>query len=151
MTSNDYYVPYEDAGQMHTALAGGHVDALIEEPGAAEALLSDGTFKMLLVFASERVEEFPDVPTSVEKGWDITTGMARGFMIRKEVPEDIRKTLEDALKQVLERPSYQEFVKSQFLHLKDGWLSSEEYGAFLEEEVSKFKALIEKYGGESGE
>jgi putative tricarboxylic transport membrane protein len=142
------YIAYEDAGQMHTALAGGHVDALIEEPGAADALLSDGTFKMLLVFAEDRLEEYPDVPTTAEKGWDLTTGMARGFMIHKDVPEAIRKTLEEALAEVLSRPDYQEFAESQFLHLKDGWLSSEEYRALLEEEVKTFKSLIEKYGGE---
>lgn len=141
------YIAYEDAGQMHTALAGGHVDALIEEPGPADAMLSDGTFKMLLVFAEDRLEEFPDVPTTAEKGWDLTTGMARGFMIKKDVPEEIRNILEEALAEVITRPDYQAFAESQFLHLKDGWLSSEEYQELLEQDVEKFRELIQKYGG----
>jgi putative tricarboxylic transport membrane protein len=48
---------------------------------------------------------------------------------------------------VITRPDYQAFAESQFLHLKDGWLSSEEYQELLEQDVEKFRELIQKYGG----
>ncbi|SDH68643.1 Tripartite-type tricarboxylate transporter, receptor component TctC [Alteribacillus persepolensis] len=138
------YVAYEDAGQMHADLAGGHVDVLLEEPGPALSLLEEGEFEMLVIFAEERVEEYPDVPTSVESGWDIVSGMSRGFIVHADVPGDIKKILEDALEQTLETERYQEFVESQYLHLKDGWMNSEDYQSFLEEEINVYKDLSEE-------
>lgn len=134
------YIAYEDAGQMHSALLGGHVDLLLEEPGPALSMLEAGEFEMLLLFADE-VEEYPDIPTSVDKGWDITGGSTRGFMIRSDVPEEIKKIYEDALKEAVESERYKEFAKSQHLHLRDGWLNASDYQAFLEKEVEELTAL----------
>lgn len=136
------YVPYENAGQMHAALVGGHVDALLEEPGPAISLIDDGSVSMILVFAEERLEDYADVPTTVEYGWNITSGMSRGFVIRADVPNEIKELLGDALQEALNTERYQEFAESQFLHLKDGWLSAEDYKSFLENEVTLYTDIL---------
>ena len=133
------YIAYEDAGQMHSALLGGHVDLLLEEPGAALSMLEAGKFEMILLFADE-VKEYPNIPTSVEKSWDITGGSTRGFMIRSDVPEEIKKIYEDAIKEAVESERYKEFAKGQQLHLRDGWLNADDYQDFLEKEVEELRA-----------
>ncbi|ADC50552.1 tripartate TCA cycle transporter binding protein [Alkalihalophilus pseudofirmus OF4] len=136
------YVAFENAGQMHTALLGGHVDALLEEPGPAISMIEDGSAKMLLLFAEERLEDYSDIPTTEEMGWNLTSGMSRGFVMRSEVSDGIKNKLEEALLEALNTERYQEFAESQFLHLKDGWLGSQEYETFLNDEVNHYESIF---------
>ncbi len=140
------YVPYENAGQMHAALVGGHVDALLEEPGPAISLIEDGSVDIIVVFAQDRLKDYPEVPTTVEKGWNLYSGMSRGFVIHADVPDEIKEILENALKEVLATERYQEFAESQFLHLKDGWLDSDEYQSFLENEIVLYQDILKELG-----
>lgn len=140
------YVPYEDAGQMHSALLGGHVDSLLEEPGPAISMIEDGSFEMIVVFAEDRLADYPETPTTIERGWNLSSGMSRGFVIHSDVPEDIKEILESALFEALNKERYKEFAESQFLHLKDGWLSSEDYRSFLEDEVNIYTNILESLG-----
>ncbi|WP_102346300.1 tripartite tricarboxylate transporter substrate binding protein [Bacillus sp. Marseille-P3661] len=136
------YTPYEEAGKMAAAVLGGHIDAVIDEIGPNIALVEGGQLEASVIFRTERLEQLPDVPTTVENGWDVTTGMSRGFLIHKDAPAELKAALEDALKQAIASERYQEFAKEGFLHLKDGWLNSSEYKEFLQKEVDDFTAKL---------
>ena len=75
------YVPAEGAGAMHSALLGGHIDVMLEEIGPVVSYVEQGEIVPLVFFAEERLKDFPDVPTTVEKGWDLTDGIERYLMI----------------------------------------------------------------------
>lgn len=138
------YVPYEGAEQMHSALLGGHVDILLEEVGPAIQLVEGGQAAFSVIFAEDRLEDFPDVPTTVEMGWDLTMGMDRGWIVHADTPDEIVQILQDALEEVAQREDYQAFAEQSFLHLKDGWMDSEEYNAFMESEIEVYKQLLEE-------
>lgn len=124
---------------MTAALLGGHIDVIAEEPGPSIAQLESGDIKMLIAFTEEKMEGFEDVPISTEMGIDVTDGQGRGFMVHADTPPEIISALEKALEEAKERPDYKEYEKANYLHLRDGWLNSEEYNA-------EFEKLIDTYG-----
>ena len=60
-------VPF-NAAQVVTGLLGGHVDSVIQLPGALAGQVKSGTVRALVALSSERDPFFPEVPTARELG-----------------------------------------------------------------------------------
>jgi putative tricarboxylic transport membrane protein len=139
------YVPYESASQAKASLLGGHIDLLYEEPGVIISLIDSGDIIPLIIFTEERVKRFPNIPTGRELGIDITFGRWRGLAVKKETPKDRIIILHDAFKKAMESDVYKTVTHSQLLDLRPGYLNSEDFTKFWEEqdriyrEVLKFK------------
>lgn len=137
------FIPMEGAGEMHAGVIGGHLDAMVEEFGPAKSLYEDESIKPLIVFNEERLEEYPDIPTTVENGWDLVDGNERGFYVKKGTDQEIIDILEDAMKQAYETERYQEYQEESFLHLREGWLDSEDFTVRTEELIEKYKEIMD--------
>ncbi|MDQ0338190.1 putative tricarboxylic transport membrane protein [Caldalkalibacillus uzonensis] len=136
------YVPFEGAGEMHAALLGGHIDAQFEEFGPTIDYIRTEEIIPLVVFAEERVDEFPDIPTTVEIGINLTDGLSRGIMVHGDTPQEIVEILEKALEEAKDRPGYKEYEQNSFLHLREGWLNAEDYRALLAEQIETYTEII---------
>lgn len=137
------FVPFEGAGQMHAAVLGGHIEAMLEEIGPTISSVEGGEIQPLIFFAEERIEDFPEIPTSVENGWDITNGVERGFLIRNEVPQEIIDKLEQVAKEVYDSEEYQQYEENSYLHLREGWLGSADYTEKLRNDIEVFTEILE--------
>lgn len=136
------FVPFEGAGKMHAALLGGHINVMMEEIGPVVSAIEAGEIEPLLFYSEEKIKDFPDVPTTVEKGWKITNGVERGFLIHKDVPQEIIDILESAVKEVFESEEYKEYEKKSYLHLRDGWLGSQDYHKKLTQDIENFTNIL---------
>lgn len=141
------YVPYEDAGQMRAALLGGHIDAMFEEFGPTIALIEEGSIVPLIAFAEGKIEEFPDVPTAVERGWNITDGQARGILAPAGTPQEIIDLLEEVIEQAKDDPKYKEYEQNNFLHLRPGYLNSADFTSYLDSAINNFSEIVESLEG----
>jgi tripartite-type tricarboxylate transporter receptor subunit TctC len=63
------HIPYKGSGQAMVDLAAGRVDMFFSVPASAAQFVKAGTVKVLAVAAATRSNVFPDVPTTVEKGF----------------------------------------------------------------------------------
>lgn len=61
-------VPYRGSGQAMTDLLSGSLQVLLSSAGPAKAQLSAGRARPIVVVGRERIEEFPDVPSTAEVG-----------------------------------------------------------------------------------
>lgn len=136
------YIPAEGAGNMHSDLLGGHIDVILEEVGPTVSYIEEGEFVPLVFFTDERLEDFPDVPTTVEKGWDLTDGVERYLMIHADAPQEIVDLLEESAKNAMEKEEYKEYAANSYLDLRDGWMSSEDFTKKLEEDIKKYEEII---------
>ncbi|SHG15893.1 Bug family tripartite tricarboxylate transporter substrate binding protein [Ornithinibacillus halophilus] len=136
------YIPAEGAGNMHSDLLGGHIDVILEEVGPTVSYIEEGEFKPLVFFAEERLEDFPDVPTTVEKGWELIDGVERYLMIHADAPQEIVDLLEDAAKKAMETDEYKEYAANSYLDLRDGWMGSEDFTKKLEEDIAKYEEIL---------
>lgn len=100
----------------------------------------NGDFKIIAVFAPERSEIIPDVPTAEELGFGKMYGFsARGYALPKGVDPAIREKLLDALKKSIEDPA----VKDKLLELgaQTHFLEGQAYRDFLNENITSAKKI----------
>ncbi|MFB5662327.1 tripartite tricarboxylate transporter substrate binding protein [Alteribacillus sp. HJP-4] len=137
------YVPFDGSGDAVAALLSGNVDAVFEEIGPTLDYMDSGDLHPLVFFTEERLEDFSDVPTSVEQGWEMTEGVERGFAIHTDTPQEIIDQLEEAMKNVYDSEEYKEHEEAQYLHYREGWLNSEDYRDKLEQDIELYREAAE--------
>lgn len=94
------HVPFA-AAQVVTSLLGGHIDALVQLPGALAPHVRAGTLKILGTLSSTREPAFPEVPTAIEQGMPFQADMWRGVAAPKGTPPDVLAHLEAALQKTV--------------------------------------------------
>lgn len=140
------YVPMEGAGPMHSNLLGGHIDVMLEEIGPTISYIEEGNIVPLVAFTDESLEDFPDIPTTVEKGWDLTTGVERYLMIHADAPSEVVEILEESAKKAYESEKYQEYEESALLHYREGWMGSEEFTEKLKKDIKRYREVAKEVG-----
>jgi tripartite-type tricarboxylate transporter receptor subunit TctC len=99
------WVPFDSSPDGRRALLAGDVDLLFTSVGAVEGA------RMLAVTSAERFAKASDVATTKELGFDIGNLVAwRGILVKKDVPEDIRAYIINAIKQAAETPEWKAFI-----------------------------------------
>ena len=140
-------IPFDGAQEALSALLGGHVDLLHEEPGVVMSLIEAKQIKPVVIFTEKRLEQFPDVPTARELGWDVILGRWRGLAAPKGTPMERIQTLHDAFKKAMnDKKVYQPVVKGQLLHLRPGYKGPKEFAQFLDEELKTYTAVLRELG-----
>lgn len=135
------YVPFEGAGEQLAALQSGNIDAAMEEFGAAMDYIDSGEIISLMALHDEQLEDFPEVPTSVEKGIDVTTGASRGIMVHSDTDPQIVDQIEDMLEDVYESDRYQQYESESYLDYRSGWMNSEDYTEYTQGIIEQAREL----------
>ena len=138
------YVPYSETGKMQADVLGGHIDAMLDEFPPSIELIEADQIKPLVVFAEERLEKFPDLPTTVENGWNVTDGMLRGVIIKSGTPDDVLDILENALSEAFHTDRYQEFAAGRMLTLKDAFAGADEYNEIIQQRIGEYKEIYDR-------
>lgn len=103
-------VPFGGGGEIVTNLMSGSIDAagLNLTEGLDQIRRSD--FRALAVMAEQRMGAIPDVPTTVELGYDVTFSTIRGYVVLRGTPEDRIRVLEKGLLEGMRHKSYQSYL-----------------------------------------
>jgi tripartite-type tricarboxylate transporter receptor subunit TctC len=105
-------VPYKGAPEVLAALLGGHLDAATSVYGAVKDHVKTRRVRYLTVFSDRRYSDPSDVPSVVELGFpEAAIPSFVGFYAHKNTPEDIKKTLIDALKKTYEDPEFKKGIE----------------------------------------
>jgi len=100
------HVPFQGWGQSSPALLGGHIEALVAQPGELKGQVEGTRMRVLINFTPQRHKVFPDVPTARELGWDVSNGVWYLFAAPKGTPAPVIRYLHDAAKAALEEPKF---------------------------------------------
>ena len=117
------------------------MDCSVNVPAEGIASVEAGELKMLCLLAEERSDFFPDVPTAKELGYNVVNNQDRGFVIHKDVPEEVVKRLEAIFKSISEDEAFQKQAKELNMSVK--FIGTEEYGKALQEESAMYKDIIQ--------
>jgi putative tricarboxylic transport membrane protein len=135
------YVPYDDAGEMHAALLGGHINTMFEEPGVVMGMIEKGAMKPVMILTEKRVSKFSDVPSAGEVGV-VPPMMWRGIAVKRGTPDDVVKYLEFVFTEALKDGMVKHFESSRLLDLYPGYLGSADFMKVWEQEyVANEKSL----------
>ena len=141
-------VPYKGSNDVVQAVIGGHILSGVTDISAVKQHVGSGTLKLVVVFLDERAEDFPEVPSSKEKGYvDVSVLNPIGFIsIHKDTPLDRVETLHRALKKTIEDTEFREIManigqKCRYISpemVEEKILKSERLGVPLLKELNLF-------------
>jgi tripartite-type tricarboxylate transporter receptor subunit TctC len=138
-------VPYKGGGVALTDLRAGTTQVMFPQLPAVIALAQSGDVKPLAVTSRYRLPQLPNVPTLAETllpGFHVASWNV--VLAPKGLPDDIRKTLSDALVQAVNEPPLQE--KMRTLGVEPVGMASADADAFFEQELVRWKAVIDAAG-----
>ena len=102
----------------------------------------ESAYKVLGIFALERDERFPDVPTLSELGYyDKWVGASRAIVAPAGVSDEVISFYEDALKKTMEDPDYIAAASS----FDTNFLAHEATAALIEEQQAAAEAQTEEF------
>lgn len=138
------HIPYDGAAPAVTDLAGGHIDAVTVSGAEVLAQVKAGTLKMIAIALDERDENFPEVPTFKELGYDIVFGTWRGIAVPKGTPDDIKATIVGAFTTAFESSEFQQIASDLGLGLS--YQGPEDFTKFLGENAAMVKDTMTNLG-----
>lgn len=138
-------VPYPKPGERYVSTLGGHSEVLYEQAGDIAQYLRAGQLRPLIIFAGKRHPAFPDVPASVELGYDIQLPQFRGIVAKKGVPADRVKILSEAVRKAMETPAYKKFAEEWYMP-PDSYMGYEQFGPWVRGQVSLIDRYVKEFG-----
>jgi tripartite-type tricarboxylate transporter receptor subunit TctC len=109
------HVPFSGWGEGSPALLGGHIEALVAQPGEVRPLVDGKRLRVLGVFQPARNAAFPDVPTFKELGYGVHNGSTFFLVLPPGTPPDVVRYIHDAAKAAMDDPSFAAFVKARVI------------------------------------
>ncbi|MDR1315554.1 MAG: tripartite tricarboxylate transporter substrate binding protein [Spirochaetales bacterium] len=106
------FVPYDGGAGTRKALLGD--EARLETTTASEiqAVVASGDNVPLLIVSDKRAKSYPNIPSTLEKGINVTTIKWRGYYAPKGTPKAVLAYLENALKTVATSPEFVNTVEN---------------------------------------
>jgi putative tricarboxylic transport membrane protein len=138
------WVPYQGGGPALIAVAGGHVDAAATNPGNVKPLIAAGKVRVLAVSSDLRIEDFPDVPTYKERGWDLVRYQWRGLMVKAGTPRPVLDRLVAATQRAQQTAEWKSYLR-QVTQL-DGFQGPDAFRAQLMQDMQEMEAVKKKLG-----
>src|SRR3954467_15088362 len=96
------HVPFQGWAQSSPALLGGHIDAVVAQPGELKGAVDGKRMRVLVNFRPARLPSFPDVPTAKELGWDVANGVWYMLLAPKGTPANVGHYPPDAAKTAID-------------------------------------------------
>ena len=136
-------VPYA-AAQVVPSLVGGHIDAVMQLPGALSTHVKAGTVRLLAALIPQRDPALPDVPTAVEQGVNVSLEAWRGVAVPRSTPAPVVSALEAAIRKTVEAP---EFARAcEQLGVRQAYLPAAEFGPLIAKEDAELSTLMQQIG-----
>lgn len=89
-------VTYKSGSETLSALLGGQVDVIVQNPSDIVPYVKTGKMRFLASASPMRWKEFPEVPTLREQGYDVEIDSWIGLAYPKGTPKPIRDRMEQA-------------------------------------------------------
>ena len=136
-------VPY-GAAQVVPNLLGGHVDAVVQLPGALSAHVKAGTVRLLAALIPQRDPALADVPTAREQGVNVAVEAWRGIAVPRGTPAAVVTALEAAIRKTAEAPEFAQACEK--LGIRPAYMPAAEFGPLIAKEDAELATLMQQIG-----
>ena len=128
------YVQTEGSKDSETMFISGNTDVMVANIGDTRVASENGEYKVLAVFAPERSNLLPDVPTCEELGFGaIYNASSRGYAFPQGVDQRIYDKMLAALETAINDPECVDALEE--MGCQTVFISGQEYMDFLEQET----------------
>jgi tripartite-type tricarboxylate transporter receptor subunit TctC len=136
-------VPYS-AAQVIPNLLGGHVDAMVQLPGALAGSIQSGAVRILATVTQRRDPMLPETPTAQEQGIDVALDAWRGVAVPKGTPRAAISALESAIRSTVESAEFAQ--QTEKLSVKPAFLPAHEFGELIAREDVQLARIMQEIG-----
>jgi len=136
-------VPF-GAAQVVPSLLGGHVDAVVQFPGALAAPLKQSQVRLLATLTQARDPAWPDVPTAREQGLDVALDAWRGIAVPRGTPGEVISRLESSIRKTVESAEFT--ASAQKLGVRPAFLPAAEFSELIAKEDATLSHLMQAIG-----
>ncbi len=137
------HIPFPGGGPAVTALLGGHVEAC-SQTTEWKRHVESGRLRLLAVYGEKRMIDFPNTPTLLDLGYDISAASLISIAGPKGVSPQIVEVLHPAFKKAMDDP---DFIKvSRQLDQPAVYRSPEDLGKHLVKMNAELDELIRGLG-----
>ena len=98
-------VPFA-AAQVVPSVLGGHVNAVVQFPGALAAPMKQGQLRLLVTLTQNRDPAWPEVPTARELGFDAALDAWRGIAVPRGTPKAVISLLENSIQKTVDSAEF---------------------------------------------
>ncbi len=100
--------------------------------------------RVLAVSSERRIEDFPEVPTYKERGWDVVRYQWRGIMVRAGTPKPVVERLAGAIQKVQQTAEWKNYLR-QVTQL-DGYQGPDAFRSQLLLDMREMESVKKKLG-----
>jgi tripartite-type tricarboxylate transporter receptor subunit TctC len=136
-------VPYA-AAQIVPNVMGGHVDVMVQFPGALASHVAAGRLRLLVNLSAQRDPAFPDLPTARELGLDLALDAWRGVAVPKGTPPSVIAVLEKAIRETVTSAEFA--ASASKLYVNPGFLPAAEFGKMIAAEDAYLARVMAQIG-----
>jgi tripartite-type tricarboxylate transporter receptor subunit TctC len=134
------HVPLGSESAAATAVLGGHVNIAFLTLGTTRSHIEAGTMRALAVASNRRLKDFPNIPTTVEKGFpELNLKIWVGFFAPAKTPAAIVKRLAAALSESLKDTEVAAHIEKAQALIEN--LGPQEAAKFYTEEERKWSEV----------
>lgn len=138
------FLPFEGTANAVTAAANGYTEVVAASVAEAKAEVDAGRLKLLGIMDTERARLYPDIPTFIEQGYDITYYTWRGLALPKGVPAAEKALLEQAFSRAVQSKRFTEEMDSRNLDIT--YMDHNDFLEFLGKNYEEVGSALEKIG-----
>ena len=136
-------VPF-GAAQVIPSLLGGHVDAVVQFPGALAGPIKQGQVRLLATLTQARDPAWPDVPTAREQGFDVALDSWRGIAVPRGTPGDVISRLENSIRKTVESAEFT--AAAAKLAVRPAFMPATEFSELIAKEDAFLSRLMQQIG-----
>jgi tripartite-type tricarboxylate transporter receptor subunit TctC len=148
------YIPFKSGAEAAVQLAGGHIDAHVNNPSESLGQWRGGTQRPVCVFAPQRLAKGPkitategwsDIPTCTEAGLDVKQyQQPRTVWLPGKVTPEQQAFYVDLMKKVQSQPEWKEYIERT--SQSDTFLVGGEFQKFITEDITRVHKIAEENG-----
>lgn len=144
--TNMIHVPYKGGAPATAALLGGEVSMTFTVPFTIVPQVKSGRLRAIVLFAKERLDALPDVPTAVEAGYPELTNVNEwyGVAVPAGTPRSRIMTLNGAIVRALNAPDVQKRLADLGLHPAPS--TPEAFARVIREDHARWGTVVKASG-----
>jgi putative tricarboxylic transport membrane protein len=137
-------VSFEGGGDLMLSVLNGTLDIGAGEVAEISSQLDAGQVRILAFFTDQRLVKYPDVPTAVEQGINMSLSKFRGLTGPKGLPANVVRAWEDAIPKLLANPEYKKLYSENCL--QPAFMDQKTFQAYVAKTETELRGYLVKMG-----
>jgi len=139
------HVPFQGDTPAMSAILGGHVMAASTGALGWMSHVKAGSLRLILVYESEGIEQFPEAQTFKKLGYEFEVPTAQMISVPKDVPKPIIDKLIAVFSEAMMSPQFQKVAREQEL-LSAKPFTGAEFHQWLQAQYNTYATFIKEVG-----